>query len=279
MDEGKLFVVATPIGNLADITLRAESALAEVSLIASEDTRVTRKLLAHLGITTPLIRADEEAIPRALQRVLTELSAGRDVALVSDAGTPGLSDPGPRLVAGVVSAGFEVVPLPGPSALAAALSVCHFPAQPFIFIGFLPKKKGERERLLSGVADFAGALALFVPARELGRVLSELAGVLGEGRQALVAREISKLHQEYLRGTLGELAERAGEREFKGEATLIVAPPVSAPKAKLPPKDELRAQVLEFMREGLTKKEAYSALAKRYGVPRREIYNLLEGGG
>jgi len=273
---GIFYVVATPIGNLADITLRAERALKEVSLIACEDTRVTQKLLNHLGLSTPLLRADETAIPQAVERVLAELSAGRDVALVSDAGTPGLSDPGARLISPVVGAGFEVIPVPGASALSSALSVCHFPTLPLLFLGFLPKKKGERDRMWAEAGEISVALGFFLPARDLPKMLPELAESLGVGRQALIAREMSKVHEEYLRGTLAELAERAGGREFKGEATMIVAAPLGGGKGELPSVKELQKSLREMLAGGLTKKEAYLALAKRFGVAKREVYNLLE---
>lgn len=274
---GIFYVVATPIGNLTDITLRAERALKEVSLIACEDTRVTQKLLNHLGLSTPLLRADETAIPQAVERVLAELSAGRDVALVSDAGTPGLSDPGARLISPVISAGFEVIPVPGASALSSALSVCHFPTLPLLFLGFLPKKKGERDRLWAEAGGLPATLGFFLPARDLPKILPELAKSLGAGRQALIAREMSKVHQEYLRGTLEELMKQVGEREFKGEATVIVSAPSEKVRGELPKAEELRRLLRELMQGGLTKKEAYLALAKRYGVAKREVYNKVEG--
>jgi 16S rRNA (cytidine1402-2'-O)-methyltransferase len=224
MTDATLFVVATPIGNLGDLSPRAAAVLREAGLVAAEDTRRTLKLLNHLGISKPLVRCDGAMEERASIRVLKRLAAGESVALVSDAGTPTLSDPGARLVARVTGAGFRAVPLPGPSAIAAALSVAGFRAVPFAFLGFAPRKSGARARLFDSLSCLDQTTVLFESPFRIVRTLEELA-VRMPDRRALVAREVSKLHEEYLRGTLSDLARGAAERTPKGEFTLVIAPP------------------------------------------------------
>jgi 16S rRNA (cytidine1402-2'-O)-methyltransferase len=264
-----LQLVATPIGNLEDVTLRALRALREARLVLAEDTRRTRTLLERHGIAArPLsLHAHNEAARAA--RVLEVLAEGGDVALVCDAGTPLVSDPGERLVAAALAAGFEVVALPGASALLAALAVSGLPPVPFRFVGFLPRRAGEREAALAELRAARETLVLFESPRRLAATLARLAEHFGP-RRACVARELTKLHEEVARGTLPELARRfAGGA--RGEVTLVVegAPP---PRAAEPPAPaELDAELEARLARGESLREIASALA-RPGLPRRTVY-------
>ncbi len=204
---GTLYVVATPIGNLEDVTLRALRVLREVELVLAEDTRRTRTLLTHHDVRTRprSLHAHNEA--QRSREVLEALASGSSVALVSDAGTPLVSDPGERLVAAVIQAGHAVVPIPGPSAVLSALVASGLPAAPFLFLGFLPRRSGEREALLARIRDRTETVVLFESPRRLAATLRRLADTLGD-RPACVARELTKLHEEVARGSLQELAER-----------------------------------------------------------------------
>jgi 16S rRNA (cytidine1402-2'-O)-methyltransferase len=213
-------VVGTPIGNLEDVTLRALRVLGEVSAIAAEDTRVTSRLLARHGLQKPLLSYRAPVERRSLPRVLQALEAG-DVALVSDAGTPTLSDPGQALVQAAVGAGHRVVPIPGPSAVTAALSVAGFGGPGFTFLGYLPRKPGELRRLLNSIAGDPRPAVAFESPHRMVRSLGVLAEVLPE-RRLLLARELTKVHEELLRGTPGQLLELLGARS-RGEFTLVIS--------------------------------------------------------
>src|SRR5262245_14751511 len=228
---GVLYVVATPIGNLEDVTLRALRVLAEVDLIAAEDTRRTRVLLQHHGIRRP-VTSYYDAVERARAPVIVErLRAGARVALVSDAGTPGVQDPGYHLVRGALAAGVPVVPVPGPSAVTAVVSVAGLPAERFVFEGFLPARPGPRAARLATLANETRALVFLESARRLPAFLAAAQAALGD-REAVVAREVTKRHEEILRGTLGELLARLGARErLRGEVTVLIAGAAPAPVA------------------------------------------------
>lgn len=215
-----LFVVGTPIGNLEDVTLRALRVLSEVTAIAAEDTRVTARLLARHGIRKPLLSYRAPVETRGLPRVLAALEAG-DVALVSDAGTPTLSDPGRLLVEAAWSAGHRVVPVPGPSAIAAAVSVAGLPGEGFSFLGYMPRKAGERSRLFATLAGLRHPAVLFESPHRVARTLGQLAAEQPEARVAL-ARELTKVHEEVLRGTPAEVLERLRE-PVRGEITLVIS--------------------------------------------------------
>jgi 16S rRNA (cytidine1402-2'-O)-methyltransferase len=217
---GTLYVVATPIGNLEDVTLRAVRVLGEVALIAAEDTRVTSRLLARHGIRSRMLSYRAPVERRALPRVLDALGAG-DVALVSDAGTPTLSDPGQRLVDSAWEAGHRVVPLPGPSAITAAVAAAGFAGPGFTFAGYLPRKPGELRRSLASLADATHPTVVFESPYRIARSLEALAEVLPERRVAL-ARELTKVHEEVLRGTPAEVLGQLGDRA-RGELTLVIA--------------------------------------------------------
>lgn len=226
-EAGRLYVVATPLGNLEDVSERARNVLRSVDAVAAEDTRRTRKLLSHLGVRTRLLSYHEHNEERAASAVVERIASGSDVALVSDAGTPLVADPGYRLVAACVDAGIEVTPVPGPSAAVAALSASGLPPQPFFFAGFLPRRPGARRRKLEAAAELDCTLVFYESPHRISAVLADMADVLGD-RRAVVARELTKVHEEFLRGTLKELASLAAERELRGEIVVLVAGASSA---------------------------------------------------
>ncbi|MFH1016960.1 MAG: 16S rRNA (cytidine(1402)-2'-O)-methyltransferase [Pseudomonadota bacterium] len=223
MSQPALYVIATPIGNLEDLTQRARRILGEVDVLFAEDTRRSQKLLSHLGIRRPLIRCDERAEERAGRRALEELNAGRSVALLSDAGTPLISDPGARLVGSIHEAGFAVVPIPGPSAVTTAISASGFPGAPFVFYGFLPRKKGQRSKLLREISLDGKAAVFFESPQRIVASVTELAR-WAPGRGVCVGRELTKMHEEILRGSAEDLARRLGAARTIGEFTVVVAP-------------------------------------------------------
>jgi 16S rRNA (cytidine1402-2'-O)-methyltransferase len=271
MAAGTLFVVATPIGNLEDVTLRALRILRETPHLYAEDTRHTRALLARHGIPgrpRSLHAHNEDA---RIAEVLALLAAGEDAALVSDAGTPLLSDPGERLVAAAAAQGHAVSPVPGPSALLAALVASGLPALPLLCIGFPPRAAGARRAAFAELAARRETLVLFESPRRVPATLADLAAAFGAERRACLAREISKLHERFERGSLGELAERfAGGA--RGEVTLVVAgsrvEPARADAAVL--EGELR----EALARGESARDAARELARRHGIPRRDAYLL-----
>lgn len=218
---GVLYIVGTPIGNLEDITLRALRTLREVDLVAAEDTRVTRKLFAHFGISKPLIRLVENE--RGISRIIDELQAGRNVALVVDAGMPGISDPGELVVERAVDAGIKVVPVPGVTALTTALSAVDLPFYEFIFVGFPPSKKG-RKSFFASLREEPRLLVLYESPYRIVRTLEELREALGE-RHVVVGRELTKVHEEFFRGTLSEAIEYYRQIGGRGEFVIVIAPP------------------------------------------------------
>ncbi len=221
--KGTLYVVATPIGHREDITLRAIRVLTEVKIVAAEDTRHTGRLLAHYKIKTPLIAYHDHNEARQTANLIERLKAGDDLALVSDAGTPGVSDPGYRLVTAAAAEKISVVPIPGPSALVAALSVAGLPTDRFTFIGFLPTKKAQRAKQLQSLENETITLIFYESPKRLLGLVQDLKAVLGN-RPAVLAREITKLHEEFIRGSLEDIADQLSERKtIKGECTLLVA--------------------------------------------------------
>jgi 16S rRNA (cytidine1402-2'-O)-methyltransferase len=264
--EPGLHIVATPIGNLADITLRALKTLAAADLIACEDTRVTRKLLDRYGIATRLTPYHDHNAAAARPKLLARLAEGAAVALVSDAGTPLVSDPGFKLVRAVQEAGYAVVALPGPSAALAALTVAGLPTDQFLFAGFLPPKQAARRARIAELARIPATLVFFETGPRIAATLADLAAELG-GREAAVCRELTKMHEEVRRGELATLAHGAATAESRGEFVLVVGPPaaeaVSAGDAET------------LLREALGRvslKDAVSEVAAATGVSRRELY-------
>src|SRR6184192_576100 len=270
MAGGVLYVVATPIGNLEDLTLRALRVLREVDLIAAEDTRHTRLLLSRHGISGP-VTSYYDAVERArAPGIVEKLKAGARVALVSDAGTPGIADPGYHLVRGALAAGVPVVPVPGPSALTALVSVAGFPAERFVFEGFLPSRPGPRAGRLAALAHEPRALVFFEAARRLAPFLAAAEAALGD-REAAVARELTKRHEEILRGTLSDLRERVARRaSLRGEVTVLVTGAAEAEPAHdvASIDEELRAG----RAAGRGLRELAAEIARRTGMSRREVY-------
>ena len=218
---GTLYLVATPIGNLDDMTLRAIHVLESVPLVAAEDTRRTLKLLTHFGLRRPLVSLHAHNEARQLQTIVGRL-AQHDIALVSDAGTPALSDPGVRLVSAAVAAGFPVVPIPGPSAVLAALVSSGLPTNQFTFLGFLPRKRGELQRLIKDAGEAKRTFVFFESPHRVQKTLAIMASALGP-RSLVVAREITKVHEEFLRGTPATLLEHFAKSPPRGELTVVVA--------------------------------------------------------
>ncbi len=219
---GRLYVVATPIGNLGDMSHRAVDVLRSVDAIASEDTRRTRKLLAHFEIHTPLVSYHDHNEERAARSIVERIRRGQSVALVSDAGTPLISDPGYRLVALAARHDLPISTVPGPCAAAAALSVSGLPVQPFHFVGFLPRKRGARRKKIEEFRELVGTLVFYESPHRILATLGDMLEVLGD-RRAVVARELTKLHEEVRRGTLAELADEATSRPPRGEIVVLVA--------------------------------------------------------
>jgi 16S rRNA (cytidine1402-2'-O)-methyltransferase len=266
-----LYLVATPIGNLEDITARALRILREVTLIAAEDTRHSGKLLAHFAIKTPLTSYYEHNKLTKLDRILTTLETG-DVALVSDAGTPGLNDPGYELIRAALDAGHTVSPVPGPSAPVAALVASGLPTDSFLYLGYLPRKSGERHRTLDEVADLPYTLIFLETPHRLQAALGDLLTSLGD-RQMAVARELTKLHEEIYRGRISEAAAHFVEHPAKGEITLVID---GAPHEA---RQWVSSQVIAALREGLSRGESPSDLARRVsaqsGWKRRKVYQVV----
>jgi len=268
---GTLHVVATPLGNLEDITLRAIRVLREVSLIACEDTRRTAVLLRAHGITTAATSYFEHNERWKGERILAALRAGRDVALVSDAGTPGVSDPGFRLVRDARAAGIPVVPVPGPSAAVAALSVSGLPTDRFLFVGFLPAKSAARRKALEDLAAVRETLVFYESPVRVVASLTDMAEILGD-REGFLCREATKLHEEYVRGSLTELREiLAARASVKGEVVLVVSG-ASAVPAVSEPVEVLFARLVS---EGRTRREAVKETARLLGLPARDVYRRV----
>jgi 16S rRNA (cytidine1402-2'-O)-methyltransferase len=273
---GTLYVVATPLGNLEDLTLRAVRVLREAALVACEDTRRTGAIVRAHGIATTLVSYFEHNERWKGARILQALRDGRDVALVSDAGTPGISDPGYRLVRDARAEGLPVVPVPGPSAVVTALCVSGLPSDRFLFVGFLPPRSGARRRALAELAHERPTLVFYESPLRVVETLAEMAGAFGD-REAFLCREATKLHEEYVRGRLGELRARlAGRGSVKGEIVLVVAGAgETAEAAGADPVALYRA----LAAEGRTRREAVKEAARRLGRPAREVYALVQGAG
>ncbi|MGA9563761.1 MAG: 16S rRNA (cytidine(1402)-2'-O)-methyltransferase, partial [Pseudolabrys sp.] len=262
-----LYLVATPIGNLRDITLRALELLASADVIACEDTRVTRKLTERYGIDTPLTPYHEHNAAQARPKLLARLAAGQTVALVSDAGTPLVSDPGYKLVRAVCEAGHTVTVLPGASAVLAALSIAGLPTDRFFFEGFLPAKQVARQKRIAALANIPATLVLFESGSRVAAMLADLAAVFGN-RPAAVCREMTKLHEEVKRGDVAALAhEYSAGAETRGEFVIVVAPPRDD--------EEKTDDVDDMLRQALARvsvKDAVGEVALATGRPRREVY-------
>jgi 16S rRNA (cytidine1402-2'-O)-methyltransferase len=266
---GILYIVSTPIGNLEDITLRALRVLKEVDLIAAEDTRRTRQLLSHFGIHKPLLSYHEHNRRMREESFLEELRRGRAIALVTDAGTPGISDPGENLVRRAVQESIPLVPVPGPSALVAALSISGLPTESFLFYGFLPAQPPARQKFLLSLKDRPETLIFYESPRRLRSFLEDVFRILGD-RQLMVAREMTKLYEEACRGTVSEVLKELGEEEIKGEVTLVLEG--STVPARVEGVTIEEALELYYREMGLSMKEAIGRVTEELGVPKKEVY-------
>ncbi len=275
MKPGTLFIVATPIGNLEDITLRALRILKEVPLIAAEDTRHTQKLLTHFGIHARLTSYHDHNKEEKAELLIGRLKGGESVALVSDAGTPGVSDPGYYLINRTVEEGVEVVPVPGASAALAALSVSGLATDSFTFEGFLPSRASQRRKKLESLAAERRTMIFYEAPHRIQKTLSDMLEVLGD-RRAVLARELTKLHEEVLRGGLRDIIENVRPRTLKGEITLLVEGASEAPHEPtvLSVSDHVALLVRE---DGISKKEAIAKVAKLRGLPKRDVYRETLG--
>lgn len=271
---GRLYVVSTPIGNLEDITHRAVRVLGTVDLIACEDTRHTRKLLNHYGIKTPTISYHEHNEEERAVELLKQLKSGAEIALVSDAGTPSVSDPGYRLVRLTLDAGMSVIPVPGPVALVAGLVASGLPSNEFFFGGFLPARSMARRSRLAEVAAMPSTLIFYEAPHRIAAALKDALEILGE-RRAVVARELTKLHEEIVTGTLSELAQRFSTKEAaRGEMVLLIDKEV-IDKPRRTEEESVGLLMREYEAEGVDFRQALKRAARELGISRAEAYRRL----
>lgn len=267
---GILYIVPTPIGNLEDITLRALRVLKEVDLIAAEDTRHTRHLLTHYGITTALTSYHEHNERKKSLSLVERMQKGANIALVSDAGTPAISDPGFRLVVEAIGARIQVVPLPGASALATVLSAGGLPSDRIAFEGFLPAKKPERRTKLGALRGQSATLVFYEAPHRLKETLNDMLEIFGD-RDIVIAREVTKVHEEFLRGSVRELISRLAERELRGEITILVRGSLAEATVS---ESVLNTEIRRLKHQGMRVKEIAEVLGERFGYSKREIYRL-----
>ncbi|HEY3104746.1 MAG TPA: 16S rRNA (cytidine(1402)-2'-O)-methyltransferase [Pyrinomonadaceae bacterium] len=275
---GELFIVTTPIGNLEDITQRALRVLREVDVIACEDTRHTQKLLNHFGISTKAISYHEHNERERAAELCQSIESGKNVALVSDAGTPLISDPGFRILNAAIERGISVVPVPGPTALTTALAASGLPTDQFLFAGFLPSRASARRTKLEGLAANPATLIFYEAPHRIVATLKDARDVLGT-RHAVVARELTKLHEEFARGTLAELVEHfSGKPSIRGEIVLMISGRGGGPapaEATTPPEQQLRDRVDQLERDGLDSKVALKQAARELGIKRADAYRMM----
>ena len=271
---GTLYIVATPIGNLEDMTYRAVRVLKEADLIACEDTRQTRKLLDHYGIEKPVVSYHEHNEAERARQLIDKLQQGLTIAQVSDAGMPGISDPGYRVVKLAIEHGIRVVPVPGSSAVITALAASGLPTDAFEFGGFLPAKSGQRRTALEQMRDLQHTMIVYEAPHRITETLEDMVVILGADRLVVIARELTKLHEEFIRGTASQVLERIRGREVKGEITLLIG---KAEKHASAAATNLRARVEALMREQkLDEKSALKALARETGLSKSELYRELQ---
>ncbi|MEH1901049.1 MAG: 16S rRNA (cytidine(1402)-2'-O)-methyltransferase [Nostoc sp.] len=269
---GTLYVVGTPIGNLEDMTFRAVRILQTVDIIAAEDTRHTGKLLQHFQVKTPQVSYHEHNRTSRIPELLEHLVNDKAIALVSDAGMPGISDPGYELVKACIQAGIPVVPIPGASAAITALSAAGLPTDRFVFEGFLPSKSQQRQQHLESLQTESRTLIFYESPHRLRDTLQDLAEVWGSDRQIVLARELTKLYEEFWRGTIAEAIAHYSQREPQGEYTLVVAGiPPSQPQLT---EEELKAELKQLITQGISRSQASRQLAKFTFLPRRQLYQL-----
>lgn len=268
INTGTLYIVSTPIGNLEDITLRALRILKEVDFIAAEDTRHSQKLLNYFNISKPMISYWSEKEKIRAEQIIEKLKAGQSGALISDAGTPGISDPGSILIKRVIEEGIPITPIPGTSGVIAALSVSGMPTEEFVFLGFLPPKTTDRRRKLKELALESRTMIFYEAPHRILDTLSDLIEVFGD-RRAVVAREITKLYEEFIRGMLSDLLENLENRKIAGEFVILV----SGREKQDISIDEALQEIKLLMRKGLGRKEAVRKIAEHYGLSKKELYD------
>jgi 16S rRNA (cytidine1402-2'-O)-methyltransferase len=274
---GTLYLVATPIGNLEDITLRALRVLKEVDLIACEDTRRTKKLLAHYSISKPTVSYHEHNERTRATELADKLEAGARVALVTDAGTPLVSDPGHRLVEEAIKRGIPVAPVPGPSALIAALAASGLPTSEFLFAGFLPSKQTQRRARLSEFVGARATLIFYEAPHRIKATLEDALAAMGD-RQSVIARELTKIHEEFLRGSLSELIEDIADRVIRGEIVLLISPQdedTGSASSQRVEHSSIAEEVERLIAEGLDRKSALKRAARLRGITKSKAYRLL----
>ncbi|MBN2653716.1 MAG: 16S rRNA (cytidine(1402)-2'-O)-methyltransferase [Nitrospirae bacterium] len=265
---GTLYIVATPIGNLEDITFRAVRILKEVDVVAAEDTRHSLKLLSSLGISKPMISYWSEKEKSRAEDIIRMLAQGRSVALISDAGTPGISDPGAVVVKRAIDEGYSVVPVPGTSALAAAVSVSGLNSDEFIFIGFLPQKQMQRRKKLQTLQHESRTMVFYEAPHRIVESVSDMREVFGT-RLAVVCRELTKMHEEVLRGTLSDILSAVSSSKIAGEYVVMV----EGASDEEPSKEDALNEVLLLMKKGKGRKEAVNIIAQQYGLSKKELYD------
>ncbi|MDH5643683.1 MAG: 16S rRNA (cytidine(1402)-2'-O)-methyltransferase [Gemmatimonadota bacterium] len=270
---GTLYVIGTPLGNLGDFSPRASEVLRSVDLVAAEDTRRTRILLQHIGASSKVVSYHAHSDEKRVEEILGILSSGGTVGLVSDAGTPSISDPGGALVARARESGVEVVVVPGPSSVAAALSVSGFPADRFTFLGFAPKKGKDRTELLDHAAASPWTTVFFESPQRLAALLGDLVTRCGENRRAAVARELTKIHEEVRVGTLADLKAYYSARAPKGEITLVVQSRPEEPAEF--DRDLAIKEATELLSEGVSRRDAAHKISEKMNVSRNEAYKLV----
>lgn len=268
INTGTLYIVSTPIGNLEDITLRALRILKEVDFIAAEDTRHSQKLLNYFNISKPMISYWSEKEKIRAEQIIEKLKAGQSGALISDAGTPGISDPGYILIKRVIEEGIPIIPIPGASGVIAALSVSGMPTEEFVFLGFLPPKTTDRRRKLKELVLESRTMIFYEAPHRILDTLSDLIEVFGD-RSAVVAREITKLYEEFIRGMLSDLLGNLENRKIAGEFVILV----SGREKQDISIDEALQEIKLLMKKGLGRKEAVRKIAEHYGLSKKELYD------
>jgi 16S rRNA (cytidine1402-2'-O)-methyltransferase len=268
---GALYVVATPIGNMADITFRAIQTLKEVALIAAEDTRHTKRLLDHYAIRNRMVSLHEHNETRRTGMLVKRLKGGESIAVVSDAGTPTLSDPGYRLIREAIAAEIRIVPIPGASAALTSLCASGLPTDAYVFIGFVPRKEGKRRKTLKSLIAEKKTLVFYESPKRIQALINDLIDTLGD-RRGVLSREMTKRHEEFLRGNLSEIFDVLSERpEVKGECTLVVE---GGTEKEIPSAEAIREELFQGLhRDGIRLSSLVKSMADRYGLPKKQIYN------
>ncbi|MGD1700755.1 16S rRNA (cytidine(1402)-2'-O)-methyltransferase [Dapis sp. BLCC M229] len=272
VNSGTLYIVGTPIGNLEDTTFRAVQTLQKVDLIAAEDTRHTGKLLQHFQIQTPQLSYHQHNEQSRIPELIEKLSQGKTIALVTDAGMPGISDPGYELVKACVEANISVVPIPGVTASITALSASGLPTNKFIFIGFLPTKIKLREEQLEKLSNSLETIVLYESPYRLLQTLEDLAKILGRDRKIVLARELTKLHEEFWRGTVGQAIIYYQNNQPKGEFTIVIAG--AEPELPVLSEDTIKQELQELFAQGISRSQASRQLAQKINLSRRKIYQI-----